>query len=41
MGRRDAAEFRVMLLDQGVALLMEQGYHGTGVQEIVESVGVP
>ena len=41
MGRRDAAEFRVKLLDQGVALLMEQGYHGTGVQEIVESVGVP
>lgn len=29
------------LLDQGVALLMEQGYHGTGLQDILKSVGVP
>jgi TetR/AcrR family transcriptional repressor of nem operon len=41
MSRRDIKELREKLLDQGVALLMEQGYHGTGVQELVRSVGVP
>jgi TetR/AcrR family transcriptional repressor of nem operon len=41
MSRRDANELRKKLLDQGVALLMEQGYHGTGLQELVQSVGVP
>jgi TetR/AcrR family transcriptional repressor of nem operon len=29
------------LLDQGVNLLMEQGYHGTGLQDILKTVGVP
>ena len=29
------------MLDQGVALLMDQGYHGTGIQELVQSAGVP
>ena len=32
---------RVKLLDQGVALLMEHGYHGAGLQTILNSVGVP
>jgi len=41
MSRRDANELRGKLLDQGVTLLMEQGYHGTGVQELVQGVGVP
>ncbi len=41
MIRRSVGELREKLLDQGVALLMEQGYHGTGLQELVQSVGVP
>lgn len=41
MARRDSRELRDTLLDQGVALLMTQGYHGTGLQEIVQSAGVP
>jgi TetR/AcrR family transcriptional repressor of nem operon len=41
MSRRDPKELRDRLLEKGVALLMEQGYHGTGLQEIVKSVGVP
>lgn len=41
MSRRDVNEIRERLLDEGVALLMEQGYHGTGLQEIVQKVGVP
>jgi len=41
MSRRDVKELREKLLDKGVALLMEQGYHGTGLQELVQSVGVP
>lgn len=32
---------RQRLLTQGVALLMQQGYHGTGVQEILDAVQVP
>ena len=32
---------REKLLDQGVALLIEQGYHGTGLQDILLRVGVP
>lgn len=41
MSKRDIKELREKLLDQGVALLMEQGYHGTGLQELVQKVGVP
>jgi TetR/AcrR family transcriptional repressor of nem operon len=41
MSRRDVKELREKLLDRGVVLLMEQGYHGTGLQELVKSVGVP
>lgn len=32
---------RENLLNQGVALFMEQGYHGTGLQEILDAVKVP
>ncbi|MDF9391033.1 MULTISPECIES: TetR/AcrR family transcriptional regulator [Methylococcus] len=32
---------RERLLNEGVALLMEQGYHGTGLQDILQRVGVP
>ncbi len=32
---------REKLLDQGVALFTEHGYHGTGLQDILASVGVP
>lgn len=41
MSRRDVKEIREKLLDEGVLLLMEQGYHGTGIQELVKKVGVP
>lgn len=41
MSRRDLKEIREKLLDEGVLLLMEQGYHGTGLQELVNKVGVP
>jgi len=29
------------LLDQGVSLLMEHGYHGTGLNDVLHSVGIP
>ncbi|MGZ5012276.1 MAG: TetR family transcriptional regulator C-terminal domain-containing protein [Methylobacter sp.] len=32
---------RENLLNQGVTLLMEQGYHGTGLKEILEAVQIP
>ena len=32
---------REKLLDQGVHMLMTQGYHGTGIKEILDSVQVP
>jgi TetR/AcrR family transcriptional repressor of nem operon len=32
---------RLSLLDEGVRIMTAQGYHGTGVKELVESVGVP
>jgi TetR/AcrR family transcriptional regulator, transcriptional repressor for nem operon len=32
---------RENLLNQGVALLMGQGYHGTGLQQILDSVNIP
>ncbi len=41
MSRRDIKTIRDKLLDEGVLLLMEQGYHGTGLQELVRKVGVP
>jgi TetR/AcrR family transcriptional repressor of nem operon len=41
MRRADPSLTREKLLDEGVALLMEQGYHGTGLQELVQAAGVP
>lgn len=41
MSRRDVKEIRQKLLDEGIQLLMAQGYHGTGLQELVQKVGVP
>ena len=32
---------RENLLNQGVALLMQQGYHGTGLKEILDAVAIP
>lgn len=32
---------REKLLDQGVNLMMEHGYHGVGLQAILQTVGVP
>jgi TetR/AcrR family transcriptional regulator, transcriptional repressor for nem operon len=32
---------REKLLAQGVSLLMKQGYHGTGLQEILDTVQIP
>ncbi|HHE65401.1 MAG TPA: TetR family transcriptional regulator [Bacteroidetes bacterium] len=32
---------REKLLDQGVKMLMDQGYHGTGIKEILDTVQVP
>ncbi|MDD1609117.1 MAG: TetR/AcrR family transcriptional regulator [Methylococcaceae bacterium] len=32
---------RENLLNQGVMLLMQQGYHGTGLQEILDAVQIP
>lgn len=32
---------RENLLNQGVSLFMNQGYHGTGLQEILDAVSVP
>lgn len=38
---RQNEDLRNKLLDQGVAIFMQQGYHGTGIQEIVDKVGIP
>ncbi|OQK15833.1 TetR family transcriptional regulator [Methyloprofundus sedimenti] len=32
---------REKLLDQGVQMLMNQGYHGTGIKDILDVVGIP
>ncbi len=34
-------EKRRLLLARGAVMLMEKGYHGTGIQEVVDSVKVP
>ncbi|MFY9658197.1 MAG: TetR family transcriptional regulator C-terminal domain-containing protein [Methylocystis sp.] len=41
MSRRNANELKGKLLDEGVTLLMDRGYHGSGLQELVQRVGVP
>jgi TetR/AcrR family transcriptional repressor of nem operon len=42
MSKSTKKEFnRESLLNQGVTLFMGQGYHGTGLQEILDAVNVP
>lgn len=41
MSKNSAKAIREKLLDQGVVLLMERGYHGTGLQDILHAIGVP
>ena len=42
MGRtRLSHETRTKLLDEGVAMLNQQGYHGTGIKEVLDRVHVP
>ena len=42
MGRpRLSHETKTRLLDEGIASLIEQGYHGTGIKEVLEHVNVP
>ena len=41
MYTRRTEDFRERLLEAGVALFAELGYHGTGVKDIVERAGVP
>jgi TetR/AcrR family transcriptional regulator, transcriptional repressor for nem operon len=42
MGRpRRSEHIQERLLDVGLAIFAKQGYHGTGIKEIVETAGVP
>ncbi|MDB5776004.1 MAG: hypothetical protein JWP38_2137 [Herbaspirillum sp.] len=41
MNARRTEDFRQKLLEAGVTLFAEKGYHGTGVKDIVERAGVP
>lgn len=41
MHTRRTEGFHERLLEAGVALFAEMGYHGTGVKDIVERAGVP
>jgi TetR/AcrR family transcriptional repressor of nem operon len=41
MSKPGVNDVRKRLLDNGVALLMEQGFHGTGLQQLVRRSGVP
>jgi TetR/AcrR family transcriptional repressor of nem operon len=36
-----AQNLKQHILDQGVALIMKQGYHGTGIQAILQAVNIP
>ncbi len=38
---RRSGPTRQRLLDAGAAMLLEQGYHGTGIQPVLDEVGVP
>lgn len=38
---RRSQNTREALLDEGVRVLIEQGYHGTGIQQVVDRVNVP
>ena len=38
---RQNEEIRKKLLDVGVSMFLDQGYHGTGIQEVVDKAGIP
>lgn len=38
---RQSQDIKTRLLDEGVSMFMHQGYHGTGIQEVVDRVGIP
>ena len=38
---RKSEQAKQQLLDVGVQMLTEQGYHGTGIKQILDAVGVP
>jgi len=38
---RENSQVKEKLLEVGAALFSERGYHGTGIQEIVDAMGVP
>ena len=41
MPRPKNDQLRTKLLDEGVSVMIERGYHGTGLKEVLEGVGVP
>ena len=41
MGRSRTNTTRERLLDEGILLFTAQGYHATGIQEIVDKTGIP
>ncbi len=40
-GTRQNKEIRKKLLEAGVSIFIDQGYHGTGIQEVVDKAGIP
>jgi len=38
---RQNEEIRKRLLEVGVSMFIDQGYHGTGIQEVVDMAGIP
>jgi len=38
---RQNEEIRKKLLEVGVSMFLDQGYHGTGIQEVVNKAGIP
>lgn len=41
MPRPKNDQLRTRLLDEGVSVMIEHGYHGTGLKEVLDGVGVP
>ena len=39
--RKKNNEIKINLIESGLKLFSERGYHGTGIKEIVDSQGVP
>jgi len=38
---RQNEDIRKKLLEVGVSMFLDQGYHGTGIQEVVDKAGIP